>query len=751
MKVKRMRRAVSVLLLGILPAAGWAASKGPDGFGYTGTDATVYSFVDISSGGAASVLNGTDDGLAALTLPFAFAFYGQSYNTVCVSTNGALYFVPNSAACSGFNDFANTDITTAAPPNSLPAALPFWTDLTFQVPGAGAVYYQTIGTAGSRQFIVQWNNAYPQGSATPVTFEVILKETANSVIFQYQTVDLGPGNPASNGAQATVGIWGSAAAASLQIEWSYDVNVLSNSYALLFSTPQALCSYSTTPSGGVSVSASGGATSFVVNTQSGCPWTVTTSSVPSWITIASGSSGTGNGAVNYTVAANGGSARSATLSVGGQTPAMLSISQAAPNSGGGGGGGGGGGAPTAPSITWNNPVSIPYGTALGSTQLNAAANTPGNFVYSPAAGTVLGVGTQTLTVAFYPYSSSFTTASATVTIVVSKAPQTIKFGTIPNHLTSDAPFTLSATASSGLPVAFSIVSGPATIASNTLTITGTGTVTVQAAQAGNGNYAAATGVTQSFTVGQAVPQTAGIMNAASAGQATAQVVTPGSFVAIYGTNMAGSGSPSATTLPLPTTLNGTQVTLGGIAMPLLYAAPGQVNALVPQSLAPNASYQLVVTVGSTVSAPVPLMVTELQPGIYTVDQTGSGVGVVTHALTGQLVNAANPAHAGEYLTIYCTGLGSLLGPNGETEPADGTAAPLSPIFQTTATVTATIGGTDATVTFAGLTPTLAALYQVNVLMPAGVPTGSAVPVIITTADAQTGVSVQSNAVTIAVQ
>src|SRR4029077_9780031 len=63
-----------------------------------------------------------------------------------------------------------------------------------------------------------------------------------------------------------------------------------------------------------------------------------------------------------------------------------------------------------------------------------------------------------------------------------------------------APFTVSATASSGLPVSFSIVSGPATIAGSTVTVTGAGTVTVGASQGGNANYAAATPVEQSFTV-----------------------------------------------------------------------------------------------------------------------------------------------------------------------------------------------------------------------------------------------------------
>ena len=210
-------------------------------------------------------------------------------------------------------------------------------------------------------------------------------------------------------------------------------------------------------------------------------------------------------------------------------------------------------------------------------------------------------------------------------------------------------------------------------------------------------------------------------------------------------------SPSATSLPLPTNLNGTQLSLGGVPMPLLYAASGQVNALVPQGIAPNATYPLVVTRGATQSVPVPLTVTELQPGAYTVDTSGSGAGVVTNALTGKLITASNPAHASDYLVVYGTGLGALAGPNGETQPADGAVAPGSLIYYTTAKVTATIGGVSAQVTFSGLTPTFSALYQINIQVPAGVTPGNTVPVVITATDPQTGTTAVSNKVTIALQ
>ena len=79
--------------------------------------------------------------------------------------------------------------------------------------------------------------------------------------------------------------------------------------------------------------------------------------------------------------------------------------------------------------------------------------------------------------------------------------QTISFPTIADHFTTDPPFDISATASSGLPVSFNIVSGPATIAGNTITLSGTaGVVTVRASQAGDATYNPAPDVEQSFTV-----------------------------------------------------------------------------------------------------------------------------------------------------------------------------------------------------------------------------------------------------------
>lgn len=79
-----------------------------------------------------------------------------------------------------------------------------------------------------------------------------------------------------------------------------------------------------------------------------------------------------------------------------------------------------------PTITWANPAAITYGTALNGAQLDATASVPGIFMYSPAAGTILGAGTQTLSVTFTPTDTThYSTANASVTLVVNKAPLTV--------------------------------------------------------------------------------------------------------------------------------------------------------------------------------------------------------------------------------------------------------------------------------------------------------------------------------------
>jgi hypothetical protein len=95
-------------------------------------------------------------------------------------------------------------------------------------------------------------------------------------------------------------------------------------------------------------------------------------------------------------------------------------------------------------------------------------------------------------------------ADADQTFSVAKAAQTISFTNPGPRTFGDAPFALVATGgASGNAVTFAIITGPASVSGNTLTITGAGSVTVRASQLGNGNYFAATDVDQIFSVAKA--------------------------------------------------------------------------------------------------------------------------------------------------------------------------------------------------------------------------------------------------------
>ncbi len=107
-----------------------------------------------------------------------------------------------------------------------------------------------------------------------------------------------------------------------------------------------------------------------------------------------------------------------------------------------------------PTLTWATPAAISFGTALSGTQLDAIASVAGSFVYAPAAGTVLGAGSQTLSVTFTPTDASdFTTATASVTLIVNKGlpvitwamPAAISFGTALSATQLDASTTVAGT------------------------------------------------------------------------------------------------------------------------------------------------------------------------------------------------------------------------------------------------------------------------------------------------------------------
>jgi uncharacterized protein (TIGR03437 family) len=219
-------------------------------------------------------------------------------------------------------------------------------------------------------------------------------------------------------------------------------------------------------------------------------------------------------------------------------------------------------------------------------------------------------------------------------------------------------------------------------------------------------------------------------------------IAPGSFVSIFGSNLA-IGLKSSTSYPLAGSLGGTQVTLGGEILPLQFVSAGQINVLIPYDVPTNTTQQLQVTQNGLASLSQTVFVAAAQPAVFTQDQSGTGAGVIVVIQPDGaefLVTPSAPATAGDALAIYCAGLGVV----SPAVPA-GTAAPLSSLTKATNPISVTIGGQPAQVLFAGLAPGFSGLYQINVVAPAGVSAGSSVPVVVTAA------GVSSTAVTIAIQ
>ncbi len=219
----------------------------------------------------------------------------------------------------------------------------------------------------------------------------------------------------------------------------------------------------------------------------------------------------------------------------------------------------------------------------------------------------------------------------------------------------------------------------------------------------------------------------GIVNAASL--ISTVPIAPGEFISIFGSNLAPSTTLSPS-YPYATSLAGTQVLLGGQPIPLEFVSPGQINALVPYGIPVNGLQDLTVEQNGVYSFAETVVVATANPAVFTQSQSGKGAGVivVVKADGAQFeASAAQPASAGDALVIYCSGLGPVDPP-----VADGDAAPLT-LSHTVNPVTVTIGGQPAQVLFAGLAPGFAGLYQVNIVVPASIPGGVNVPVVLTTA------------------
>ena len=233
-------------------------------------------------------------------------------------------------------------------------------------------------------------------------------------------------------------------------------------------------------------------------------------------------------------------------------------------------------------------------------------------------------------------------------------------------------------------------------------------------------------VTGAALTNPTVPQVSANGVVSSADYASAPAV--GLLVSIFGTGLA--DAPVSAGLPLPPSLGTTSVVLSGNStpLPLLYAAGSVVNVQIPYDAAVNSTQQLVVQRGNAISVPVPIAVFTASPSILSTNASGSGQGHVYVIGAGAIETLAGPnapATAGNPVVIYCVGLGAVTPSVSAGAVASGTT-----LSTANAPVTVTFGNQTVTAGFAGLTPGLAGLYQVNVNVPPGVTPGNQVPVTI---------------------
>ncbi|MBZ5595606.1 MAG: hypothetical protein LAP39_25480 [Acidobacteriia bacterium] len=197
--------------------------------------------------------------------------------------------------------------------------------------------------------------------------------------------------------------------------------------------------------------------------------------------------------------------------------------------------------------------------------------------------------------------------------------------------------------------------------------------------------------------------------------------SPGSLISVYGANLGSAELTQANVFPLPMSLDSVSLLVNGQPVPVLAVTPWQINAQLPQST-PAASATFQVRVGSVALPSASVEVNSVSPENFVFPFTRGNLSysqaAAFHAGTGIAADMDHPAAAGETLEIYGLGFGV-------TDPVvdAGVPSPASPPARARQMPQLQIGGVKAAITFAGLTPGLAGVYQVNAVVPAGLASG----------------------------
>jgi uncharacterized protein (TIGR03437 family) len=194
---------------------------------------------------------------------------------------------------------------------------------------------------------------------------------------------------------------------------------------------------------------------------------------------------------------------------------------------------------------------------------------------------------------------------------------------------------------------------------------------------------------------------------------------PNTFVTIYGQNLAyTTASLTASDVSdgmLPTVLGttGVRVLINNIPANIYYVSPTQVNLLIPTSLSPG-PVVLQLVVDSLAGPAIPIMLQNAAPGFFQSDATT----ILGIHLNGSTITAAAPAAPGEIVVLFASGLGPT-NPAAIPDQIPQQAASVTPMSSFSMLINGAVVNPQQ-ILYAGVVPTFAGLFQINVQLPANV-------------------------------
>jgi uncharacterized protein (TIGR03437 family) len=504
-------------------------------------------------------------------------------------------------------------------------------------------------------------------------------------------------------------------------------NVSVGNQSVTITQAGANCSYAFSPAA-LQVGSGGGTVTAAL--QANCEWTATSSA--SWARVTPPASGSGSGTVTIVADPNGTATEGRTASITAGS-ANLTVTQ-----------------PPAPCNTQFTPVgaSVPAAGGAGTIVVNTSCATWTVQTTAPWVRVTQGASSiiynadpnpdaQPRAAEIRAGQAVFSLTQAGAACTYTTSPQTIE---VP---ADGGRFTIQVTSGSGCAWTASSDAGwfrrAAEVVGQSVTFE------ADANPSGDARTATVTIATRTVAVRQAgqgaAPRitAAGVVSAASyAGGG----VSPGEIITVFGQNL---GPAELVGLELTgngrvaTQLGGVRVLFDGIAAPLVYAAAGQLSAVVPYAIAGRGQINLQTEYRGVRSNAIALPVLTAKPALFSVDSSGGGPGAILNE-DGSVNGVNRPARPGSVVVLFGTGEGLP-----EPVPEDGSVTGALPLPRPVLPVRVTIGGRDAEVLYAGSAPSLVAgVLQLNVLLPAGV-SGSALAIRVSVGEVSS-----TDAVTVAV-